>query len=70
MIDKNDEEISDLQHEGRKMAITKKDARTPYTTYMLINPRKAHNIEVYVLKDYLKEKLGIEFRPRTSKDIL
>jgi hypothetical protein len=65
---KNDEEVSDLQHEGRKMAITKKDAQTPYTTYMLINPKKAHNIEVYVLKDYLKEKLGIEFRPRTSQD--
>jgi hypothetical protein len=67
---KNDEEISDLQHEGRKMVITKKDVRIPYTTYMLINPRKVHNIEVYVLKDYLKERLGIEFRPRTSKDIL
>jgi len=67
---KNDEEISDLQHEGRKMVITKKDTQKTHTTYMLINPRKAHNIEVYVLKDYLKEKLGIEFRPRTSKDIL
>jgi ABC-type uncharacterized transport system fused permease/ATPase subunit len=52
------------------MVITKKDKKTSYTTYMLINPRKAHNIEVYVLKDYLKEKLKIEFRPRTSEDIL
>ncbi len=38
-----------------------------YTRYYLDNPRKAHKIEVYVLKDYLKQKLKLEFRPRPSK---
>jgi hypothetical protein len=40
-----------------------------YTRYFLDNPRKTHRIEVFVLKDYLPQKLKLEFRPRTAADI-
>lgn len=36
-----------------------------HTKYFLDEPRNPHKIEVFVLKHYLKEKLNIEFRPRT-----
>jgi len=38
------------------------------TQYFLDHPRKAHGIEVFVLKDYLPQKLKVSFRPRTDKD--
>jgi hypothetical protein len=41
-----------------------------YTRYFLDNPKKAHKIEVFCLKSYLKEKLGISFVPRTSSDVI
>jgi hypothetical protein len=67
---KNGDEITDLNNESRKMVITQPSNDIPYKTYMLDNPRKVHKINVIVLKDYLKEKLGIEFRPRTNEDVL
>ena len=36
----------------------------------LDNPKSIHKIEVFVLKDYIKQKLKIDFRPRTEKDAL
>lgn len=39
-----------------------------YTRYFLEDERSSKKIEVFVLKTYLKEKLGIEFRPRTMKE--
>jgi len=41
-----------------------------YTKYFLDDPASPQRIEVFVLKDYLKEKLGIEFRPRTTTSSL
>ena len=41
-----------------------------YTRYFLDNPRKAHRIEVFVLKDYLLETLGLEFRPRAAHAVV
>jgi len=35
-----------------------------HTLYMLVSPTERHNIEVFVLKHYLNEKLGIVFRSR------
>jgi hypothetical protein len=67
---KNDEEVVDLNKESRKMIISQSNNDVPYKTFMLDNPRKAHKINVIVLKDYLKEKFGIEFRPRTVEDTL
>ena len=41
-----------------------------YTRYFLDNPAAPHKIQVYVLKDLLRERFGIEFRPRTDKAIV
>ena len=67
---KNDDEIMDLNKEVRRMVISQPNDEIPYRTFMLDNPRKIHKINVIVLKDYLKEKLNVEFRPRTLEDIL
>jgi hypothetical protein len=39
-----------------------------YTGYFLRANFK-QNIEVFVLKDYLREKLGLNFRPRNEKEL-
>jgi hypothetical protein len=62
----NDEEVHDLSGAKRKLKITalKKDETDSYTKYMLVADDEAVNIEVFVLRDFLKERLGLEFRPR------
>ncbi|HCS72496.1 MAG TPA: hypothetical protein DIW17_01290 [Clostridiales bacterium] len=62
--------LGDINKEERKMTIVPPSNQGDYTKYYLDNPRKAHKIEVFVLKDYLKHKLGIDFRPRTANDIV
>jgi len=62
----NDEEVCDMVGEKRNMKITSKDSSGPnsYKKYMLVSNISPHNIEVFVLKDYLKDRLGLDFRPR------
>jgi len=67
---KNGEIISDINREERKLSIIPPLNQADRTRYFLENPRKAHRIEVFVLKDYLPQKLGISFRPRTQQDIV
>lgn len=62
----NDEEVTDRTGTKRKMRITPPDEETKYTKYMLVSDTEKHNIEVFVLKDYLRELLKLEFRPRTK----
>jgi len=66
---KHDEILKDIQQEERKMEIVPPRSDEDYTRYFLSNPRKAHKIEVYVLKQFLKEKVGLEFVPRTKNAI-
>jgi uncharacterized protein YceK len=61
--------VKDVNREERKLAIVAPQDANDYTRYFLDNPRKAHRIEIFVLKDYLPQKLKIEFRPRTATDI-
>ncbi len=63
---KHDDIIKDINGEERKMQIIQPEDKNDYTKYFLDNPRKAHKIEVYVLKDYLKQELNIDFKPRTK----
>jgi len=65
----NDEEVTDLTGEKRYLKITNKDVSLPnsYKKYMLCSYTTGHNIEVFVLKDYLKDRLGLEFRPRGTE---
>ena len=58
------DEVVDLSGAKRIMRISPVQNNNEYTRYFLDDPNEPHKIEVYVLKDYLKEKLGIEFRPR------
>ncbi len=60
-------EVRDIQDKRRELHITPPGEGSDYTCYMLVSLHERHNIEVFVLKDYLREKLGIEFRSRTKK---
>ncbi|MBV8808203.1 MAG: hypothetical protein JO033_05970 [Acidobacteriaceae bacterium] len=61
--------VKDINREERKLSIIAPNAIGDRTRYFLDNPRRAHKIEVFVLKDYLSQKLNLEFRPRTAKAI-
>jgi hypothetical protein len=61
--------VKDINREERKLSVVAPQDTDDYTRYFLDNPRKAHRIEVFVLKDYLPQKLKLEFRPRTATDI-
>ena len=52
--------------EKRIMDIVQPESHGDYTRYYLKARRDTRAIEVFVLKDYLKQKLGLEFRPRTD----
>lgn len=65
---KNGNTVRDINREERKLAIVSPSDPKDHTRYFLDNPRKAHRIEIFVLKDYLRQKLGLEFRPRTAED--
>jgi hypothetical protein len=65
----NDDEVIDLRGSKRKLRITppsKSDSSSSYTKFMLISDTADHNIEVIVLKEFLKEKFGIDFKARTK----
>ena len=40
-----------------------------YTKYFLDAPASSRRIEVIVLKDYLNQKLGIDFRPKGTTSL-
>lgn len=64
----NDDEVIDLAGAKRTMKITplNKEVESSHTKYMLVSATEPHNIEVFVLKDFLREKLKLEFRPRSG----
>lgn len=57
-------EVSDLGNARRELRISPPSAPGEYTKYMLVSSTEQHNIQVFVLKDYLEECLGLVFRPR------
>ena len=60
--------VRDLKRQERTLRITPSDGEPNYTRYMLTSNTQPINIEVFSLKRYLKEKIGVEFEPRTSED--
>ena len=61
--------IADVSKKERTMKVisfSDPNNSDKYTKYFLDDPASPKRIEVFVLKDYLKEKIGIEFRPRTA----
>lgn len=64
---KHQDKVRDVAEQERLLHIAPPDPRSGnYTGYFLRKDFKTE-IEVFVLKDYLREKLGIEFRPRTAQ---
>ena len=61
------DEIIDIQNKKRVLRIVNPENENDYTRYYLDDERDDRRIVVYVLKDYLKEKLGLEFKPRQIK---
>ena len=37
-----------------------------YTKFMLVSDTEEHNIEVFVLREFLKDSMGIDFKVRTK----
>ena len=64
---KHGETAFDISKEERKLQINAPEKDGEYTQYLLDKSRSQHKIEVFVLKDYLREKLNLEFRPRSKK---
>ena len=65
---KNGDEVCDIANEKRILRIISPADENDYTRYYLDNMRSGLKIEIFVLKDYLREKFGIEFRPRTENE--
>lgn len=63
----NGDEVQDLTGEKRVLRITPPKDKGSTTKYMLVSDYESHNIELFVLKDFFKEKLKLEFRPRTKE---
>ncbi|MFQ5885284.1 MAG: hypothetical protein ACE5IO_09315, partial [Thermoplasmata archaeon] len=62
------EDVRDIADKKRQLRILPADDETDYTRYMLTSPRERHNIEVFVLREFLGEKLGLEFKPRSGSE--
>lgn len=67
---KHDDIVKDINNEERKMQIISPGSGSDYTRYYLDNPRRAHKIEVFCLKFYLQEKLGLTFGPRAKDAVI
>ena len=61
-------EVRDISDKPRALRITPAGEQSDYTRYMLISPTERHNVEVFVLKEFLREKLKIEFRARARNE--
>lgn len=64
----NDEEVTDLRGEKRILKITPPKGAGSASKYMLTSETEPHNIELFVLKYFLKEKLKLYFLPRKKED--
>lgn len=66
------EEIKDVTGTTRKLEKTLPNPNIPgdYTRYYLNDPRSSHKIEVFVLSEYLVEKMNIQFKNRNPEDFV
>ncbi len=64
----NDEEVTDLRGEKRILKITPPKGAGSASKYMLTSETEPHNIELFVLKEFLKEKLKLDFLPRKKEN--
>ena len=62
----NNAEVKDIANKWRTLKIIQPEGEGDYTRYYLDSLRDSRKIEVFVLKYYLEQKLGITFKPRTE----
>lgn len=67
---RNNDEVVDIANQRRTLKIIPPADENDYTRYYLDSLRSGRKIEVFVLKYYLKEKMGIDFVPRTDVSTL
>ena len=67
-LTKHGDEVSDIAGIKRTLQIIPPEKANDRTRYYLDDRRNNHKIEIFVLKQYLEETLGIIFKPRTEKD--
>jgi len=65
---KNGDTIEDISKRNRTMRIVPSQDENDYTHYFLDDMSNSRKIEVFVLKTYLEEKLGIYFKHRTMDE--
>lgn len=63
---RSNEEVKDIANQRRTLKVIPSENENDYTRYYLDSLRIERKIEVLVLKYCLKEKLEIEFAPRTE----
>lgn len=66
---RHNDEVTDISKETRTLKIVPPKDDNDYTRYYLDGIRSSRKIEIFVLKTFLKEKLGIEFKSRTSESV-
>lgn len=65
----NEDKVTDLKGEERTLKITppSEEDENEYTKFMLTSDTAGHNIEVFVLREFLKERLNLDFKARTKE---
>jgi hypothetical protein len=61
------QEITDINNETRTVTIAAPEKDGEPTRYLLDHPNRQMKVEVFVLKQYLKEKCDLEFQVRNDK---
>ena len=67
---KHNDEVKDIAGNKRTLKIIPPLSEDDYTRHFLDDLRSGRKIEVFVLKLYLNEKLGITFKPRTEESVV
>lgn len=65
---KNQGHVTDNNGETRTLQVLPPDKQGDVTKFFLDHPRRGFKIEVYVLKEYLRERFGLEFRTRNADE--
>ena len=64
---KDGDEVTDVGDNGRKLAIVPGNLqKKEHTRYWLGADRSRNKIEIFVLKEYLNERLDLRFEPRSG----
>jgi hypothetical protein len=60
--------VTDINGEERTLHVDAPESSADVTSYFLDHPKKGLKIQVFVLREYLREKYKVEFRSRTAQE--